>query len=147
MNDWFMLESRIVERITTLVPELRRVAAAMDLDGVMSQGQIVPACYIIYGGDEPVPGEPEDGDALLDQYWLVVLAVRAGVREESSSREAGLLLARIDAVLRGWRPLAAGVIEPFARSRSPAPLFEDGFGYFVLRYRARVTFALEVIES
>ncbi|MBF0273471.1 MAG: hypothetical protein HQL98_15590 [Magnetococcales bacterium] len=141
MDDLFALEPHLAERIAARVPELRRVAVAKDLAGVTSQGQIVPACYVVYGGDDPVPGELEEGEGLLDQYWLVVLAVHVGVREEPSNREAGLLLAKIDAALRGWRPPVDGTIEPLTRSRSPSPLFDDGYAYFALRYRARITLA------
>lgn len=81
---------------------------------------------------------PED-EILTDQYWLAVLAVKIPAQNEQLSREVGPLLMRIDACLRGWRPTGAGVIEPLIRVSSPSPLFEDGFAYFALRYRARIT--------
>ncbi|MEO5332149.1 MAG: hypothetical protein H7839_09010 [Magnetococcus sp. YQC-5] len=137
MNDLFAAEALIVNRIQTLVPELRKVVAVMDLDGVTSQGQITPAAYVIYGGDEPVPGiDQECGDLMLEQHWLAVLAMKM-TREESARMEAGKILITMDAALRGWQP-DENHASPLIRVRSPPPLFEDGFGYFALRYSTHI---------
>ncbi|MDP2431263.1 MAG: hypothetical protein Q8O33_04475 [Pseudomonadota bacterium] len=99
-----------------------------------------PAVFVGFDRELPAPAY-ESGDQVVQQRWLVVLAVRhAG--GATTGREvqtaAGPILPRLIKSLSGWRPLPE--VGPLFRIAAPAPAIVGGFGFFALAFSLTALF-------
>jgi hypothetical protein len=144
MQDYLALEEPLIERVRACCAAelgLRAVQGVADLEGVIAAGQRLPAVYVLYAGERVPAGEQSHrgGVAHVDQRWYVVLALR-NVRDTQHGsawrRDAGPMLAALNAALQGWR--AAPEFQPLQKTSAPAPMYTAGYGYFPLAYTARI---------
>jgi hypothetical protein len=145
LDDYLALEEPLVQRVRSAVPEFKAVVTAAELTAIEQMRQQTPAAIVVYDGDA-VPQTPEsearDGERQIAiQRWLVVIAVQ-NVRDTrggtSARREAGPLMSKTMAALKGWQPPVAGVRKLRRGDGVPGPAFDSGFGYFPLLFLARV---------
>lgn len=140
MEHLLVAERLIHCRLEERLPQEVAIMSAADLVGVSAQAQITPAIHILYDGYS-IADEIADGAiTMIEQRWLVVVAVR-NVRDNASGQatreDAGPLLSLVLSALLGWRPstehsaLKLGV--------APAPVYDAGFGYFPLTFSTRLT--------
>lgn len=132
MDDYFAAESPIRDRVRATVPGLKEVLPAVDTFAILERGQIAPAAFVLYSGDQ-VGDDNEDGAAqVVLQRWTVVLATRnvadphggAGHRDQ-----VGPWMADIAQALIGWRP-AEGFGQLRKTSTAVQPYYKDGYAYF-----------------
>lgn len=138
MDDYFALGTLIAARLRERVPELRAVLETADLGGAVGDSPATPSVYVAWGG-ESVPGdETRRAGAgalqMVEQHWLVVLAVYAPQGDAAPRREAGRLLWQINRALQGWVPGAEFCA--LSKGPTPAPLFDEGYGFFPLTFTA-----------
>ncbi len=136
MSDYLALEGLIIDRLKTEMPELRQVSGWSDYTSIEEIKLPTPCAYVIYQGDV-IQGDAGQGAAQrIEQQWGVVIVVRnvaqrsgVGIREE-----AGPLMARVLALLMGWKPIPTD--RPLRRMPSPPPEYSDRVGYFPLLFAA-----------
>jgi len=132
MDDYFAAEQPIIDRIRARVPELKEVLPAVDTFAVLERGQVTPAAFVLYSGDQ-VNDDREDGAAqVVVQRWTVVLATRnlADLHGGSDHRnQAGPWMATIAQGLIGWRP-ANGFGQLRKTSTAVQPYYQKGYAYF-----------------
>ena len=83
ITNYFAAEQAIVDRLKAEVPGIMKVYTPFDLQGVVESSQASPALHVVYSGDvvggtNPGPQAGAGAAKVVDQRWLVVLAVRAG---------------------------------------------------------------------
>lgn len=137
MNHHLGLEAMLIERLKCAVPEFRDVLGMADLAAMQESSQSTPAAHVIYQGDSiPASSEKSQVITLVEQTWLVVVAVRNArdTRGGSGAREeAGVLITDTIKALSGWNP--APELRPLVRVNAPRPGFNAGFAYFPLAFK------------
>jgi len=130
-HDYFWLEEPLIARIKAGMPELKKVGGAASLAFVKDEGQVTPSCHVLYMGDRVTPTKhPRGGNGKADfitQTWAAVLSVSFGDRKGDGSgarSKAGVLAARLLALISGWQPheLATPLLRVSGMSR---PTYED----------------------
>ncbi len=142
MDDYFVAERWIIDRLIDQVPELRAVEGAQSLNGVAASSRSSPMAAVIWGGETPLTGDNYrvGRGQIIDQQWMILLVVRnarnvgtgGGIRAE-----AGPLLIKINSALQNWKP--APGFGRLIKMATPGPRYEDGYGFFALRYSTRIT--------
>jgi hypothetical protein len=139
MNDLFVAQQLLVNRLTEQVNGLRLVQGLRDGAAVQERPGTTPAAYVLYDGQEV---RMQAGRAqVVDQKWLVMLVIRslrdttAPPTANSGRQDAGPLLIHLCRALLGWRPAAE--FGPLSLLNAPNPSFRDGFGYYPLRFATR----------
>ena len=137
MNDLFSAQPLIITRLSEQMSELHVVRGARDLASLRERSGRVPAAYVLYDGQEALIGA---GQAQrVAQKWLVVAVVRHArdlVFGQGERQEAGVLLLRICQTILGWQP--GPEHGALAMSHAPAPSFNEGFGFYPLRFMTRI---------
>ena len=143
--NYFEPETAIVARLTAEVVGITRIYTPFDLQGVVEASQASPALHVVYSGDV-VGGTgtgPQAGagsSKIVDQRWLVVLAVRTAAAQLQDTTEirtkAGELIPRILGALQGWQPVQW--MRPLARVSGPPAGFSSSFAYFPFLFEGRV---------
>lgn len=130
------LEPLLLERLRAVAPDGVPVFAAADLAGVEERQQFVPAIHLLYGGS--TPGSQVQGEALIEQTWIVVAADRssADVPAGTEARaRAGRVAAAALGALLGWVPEKG--TKPLDLIAAPPASYQNGFTYLPLAFRAR----------
>lgn len=139
-DDFFALETPIVDRLKSQVPELTSVTGLSNLAARPDDIIKPPAAYVMFygyasGGSKDT--ELQDGEQVITQQWLVDLVVKdMNLTHGTKARAtAGALLAKISSALRVWdaRPAKAS---PLVLTSGPMPeLDKDGFWSFPLLFK------------
>lgn len=134
--DYLALEAALIARLEAKVSGVKAVLPAAHLDGVIETKQVAPAIHVIYQGSRPNTGEGGSAgrgrSQIALQRWLFVVVVRnvsgdgSGVATRS---DAGPIIGHALEALQGWDAGIAG-FGPLHRAAEPAPLIQNGFGYF-----------------
>jgi hypothetical protein len=105
MDDMLAAESLIVARLQAALPDSVRVLTGTDPAITRSSGQLLPAVFVLFGGDEVVQAAGQRR-LRFGQRWEVSLAVRSvNDRAGTAAKDAaGPLLVQIHDALCGWRP-------------------------------------------
>lgn len=117
-----------------------RVFAASQMALIEERQQIVPALYVVFDGYEPVQAIAAGKIQQIEQTWTITVAVRNAYGQTSGEgvrADAEPLLELVLAALCGWKPSAE--FTGMALAPGGAPAFGDGFGYFPLHFRTRVS--------
>lgn len=146
ITNYFAAEQAIVARLTAEVPGILKVYTPFDLQGVVESSQASPALHVVYAGDV-VGGTgtgPQAGAGaakIVDQRWLVVLAVRTAAAQLQDTTDirtkAGEFIPRILGALQGWQPVEW--MRPLARISGPTAGYSSSFAYFPFLFEGRVT--------
>ncbi|MBF0262458.1 MAG: hypothetical protein HQL97_11580 [Magnetococcales bacterium] len=137
MNDLFVAEEPILERLRLRLPLARRVSGARDIKEIPAGSGATPALYLIFDGHAPLAhAGPEQA---FEQFWLVVVAVR-NVRDAQGGagerREAGPLLNAVCRALLGWSPGEG--FSPLRMVSTPGAHFTDEVALFPMRFATRL---------
>ncbi|MBF0098562.1 MAG: hypothetical protein HQM04_06960 [Magnetococcales bacterium] len=149
MNDLFVAQELLVNRLSEQVNGLRLVQGLRDGAAVQERPGTTPAAYVLYDGQEV---RMQAGRAqVVDQKWLVMLVIRslrdtstpqaAPQAANSGRQDAGPLLIHLCRALLGWRPAAE--FGALSLLNAPNPSFRDGFGYYPLRFATRTVIRAE----
>jgi len=132
-QDYLWLEDVLIERVKSVLPELKLVGPAASLIRAKDGAQVSPAAYVIYLGDEvggtrgnpsPTRGEMQ----FVTQLWAVALMVAYGDRKGDGAGArnlAGPLASRILTSVSGWQP--QGCQFPLKRRNGARPEYEGNF--------------------
>lgn len=146
ITDYFEAEEAIIARLTDKVPGIVKIYTPFDLQGVLESSQASPALHVVYAGDVvggtgPGPQVGAGAGKIVDQRWLVVLAVRtAGAQLQDTTairKKAGVLVPRVLDALQGWQPVQW--MRPLARVSGPSSGYSSSFAYFPFLFEGRVT--------
>ncbi|MBF0296681.1 MAG: DUF1834 domain-containing protein [Magnetococcales bacterium] len=137
MYDLFAAEPLILERLRQQMTAPRLVQGMRDREAVYTRTAVAPALYLVCDGQETRMGA--GNEQVVDQAWLVVLAVR-NARESDTGRaereEAGPLLGDLARALLGWRP--GPDHGPLRMAAAPGPVFGQGMAFFAMRFVTRL---------
>lgn len=143
--NYFEPEAAIVARLQAEVPGIIKIYTPFDLQGVVEGSQASPALHVVYSGDgvggaSPGPQAGAGTAKIVDQRWLVVLAVRTAAAQLQDTTEirtkAGELIPRILGALQGWQPVQW--MRPLARVSGPSSGYSSSFAYFPFLFEGRV---------
>ncbi len=146
ITDYFAAEKAIVDRLTAQVPGIVKIYTPFDLQGVIEASQASPALHVVYSGDVvggTGPGQQAGAGAskIVDQRWLVVLAVRTAAAQLQDTTDirtkAGALIPSVLGALQGWAPVQW--MRPLARISGPTAGYSSSFAYFPFLFEGRVT--------
>lgn len=141
LSDYLAASALIVDRLRDTVPGLRHVGAQTGLTALEQNTLAAPAVFVIYDGDRLGATAGYRAAQIVQQSWLVVLAVRNVADHASARNEAGELLAQILTALTGWEPSADH--GPLVREPAPRPEYSPGFGVYPLAFST----AIETVAS
>lgn len=137
MDDYFAAERLILDRLQGLSSHFRLIGSGRSLKDLPLHPGPVPALYLLYDGQ--IPYRMAGQEQAIDQRWLLVTVVRSA-REVASGTyermEAGPLLIQVCGRLLGWSP--SEIFGPLTLHTTPAPLIQEGFGYYPLGLTTRV---------
>lgn len=145
ITNYFAAEQAIVDRLKAEVPGIMKVYTPFDLQGVVESSQASPALHVVYSGDvvggtNPGPQAGAGAAKVVDQRWLVVLAVRTAAAQLQDTSEirtkAGVIVPAILDALQGWQP--AQWMRPLARVGGPTAGYSSSFAYFPFLFEGRV---------
>ncbi|MBF0291143.1 MAG: hypothetical protein HQK86_03205 [Nitrospinae bacterium] len=139
-DDFFALETLIIERVRSQVSELTSVKGLSNLAARPDDIVKPPVGYIMFYGYEAGGGKDTellDGEQVITQKWLVQLIVKDQdmTHGKQARVTAGVLLSKISAALRVWdgRPAKTS---PLTLVTGPLPeLDADGFWSFPLLFK------------
>jgi hypothetical protein len=142
ITNYFEAEDAIVQRIRESVPELKDVLTPFSVGDMVESSQPSPSVHVIYAGDVVPSGQAGQGASkLVDQRWLIVLAVRtpkAQLQHTSEIRTlAGPLVPKVLGCLQGWAPVSW--MRPLGRaSGGPSAGYSSSFAYFPFMFEGRI---------
>ncbi|WP_367154649.1 hypothetical protein [Methylomonas sp. HYX-M1] len=101
------LEQNIVLRIQSQVSGFITVGNASLLAGLRDIGPLLPGCFVVPGGGEPVsPGNPTDTPLLEQQEWDVIIIVPHQATDSANGLTEVVASGFMSAVLKalhGWK--------------------------------------------
>ena len=137
MKDLFSAQALIITQLTEQVPELRVVRGARDLPSIRERPGTTPAAYVLYDGQDAGVGAGRE--QVVEQKWLVVVVIR-NARDalfgQGERQEGGPVLLHICQPLLGWQP--GPEYGALSLIHTPAPSFNEGFGFYPLRFATRM---------
>ena len=145
ITNYFAAEQAIVDRLKAEVPGIMKVYTPFDLQGVVESSQASPALHVVYSGDvvggtNPGPQAGAGAAKVVDQRWLVVLAVRTAAAQLQDTSEirtkAGVIVPAILGALQGWQPVQW--MRPLARVSGPTAGYSSSFAYFPFLFEGRI---------
>ncbi len=132
-TDALWVAPHICERLRSEVTDLRAVYMADELDAEAKEPPQVPAAIVLLNDLRPPETNPLQRAALVEQDWLVMLAVRSLRKDKDRSRQAlGLLVTQTVRALQGWVP--AGSKRAFTWRRGPRPDYGVNTNFFPLLF-------------
>lgn len=139
--NYFDAEAAIIGRIRAQVPELKDVLSPFSVGDMVEASQPSPAVHVIYGGDNVTGNEAGNGARrIIDQRWLIVLAVRTPKAQLQNTTEirilAGELIPKIINALQGWA--ATEWMRPLVRVNGPSAGYSSSFAYFPFMFEGRI---------
>lgn len=140
--NYFEAEAAIVQKLAEAVPEATKVFTPFGIADMVESSQPSICLHVIYFGDKVTTQEVGQGSKnLVNQQWLVVLAVRspnAQLQDTQVIREtSGLIIPKILEALQGWQPVTW--MRPLVRSSSPvAAGYSAAFAYFPFMFEGRI---------
>lgn len=134
-NNYFDIEEKLVDAVTCAMgTDIKAVYTPFNVSDMVESSQVTPAVHIIYAGDT-IPGAEAGKNvaALVQQRWLVVLAVRHANAQLQDTRqirsEAGPLILKLLRGLKGIKLTEVG--RPLQRIAGAPPVgYSSSFSYF-----------------
>ena len=142
ITNYFEAEEAIVQRIRESVPELKDVLTPFSVGDMVESSQPSPSVHVIYAGDVVTGNEAGHSTRrVIDQRWLVVLAVRTPKAQLQHTTEirtlAGPRVPKVLGCLQGWAPVSW--MRPLGRaSGGPSAGYSSSFAYFPFMFEGRI---------
>lgn len=140
--DYFEPERNIVSRLKEVVTEVNQVFTPFSLADMLEASQPNSCLHVIYAGDK-VPRSEGIGNNtgnIIDQQWLIVLAMRLASAQLQNTSEiralAGPIIPKVIGALQGWSP--AVWMRPLRRVPNPAAGYSSAFAYFPFMFEGRI---------
>jgi hypothetical protein len=140
--DYFAAETAIVARLQERVTAVdsAHVFTPFSVDGMLESSQPALCLHVVYSGDVVTASENGRTKSLVDQRWLVILAVRsakAQLRDTSDIRAvAGPVITTVLDALQGWAP--GEWMRPLGRVSGPPAGYSAAFAYFPFMFQGRI---------
>lgn len=129
----------IQARLVDQVPELREVLLLDEIDPKVNGPRQTPAAVVLLDRMSPT-AEPQRAHAVVQQDWIVALAVRSAAPDANrNSAAAGVLIPQVVRALQGWAP--PGQLRAFAWRPGMRPNYGRDVTYWPL------TFSLQVVTA
>ena len=129
----------IQARLVDQVPALREVLLLDEIDPKINGPRQMPAAVVLLDRMSPT-ADAQRHQALVQQDWIVALAVRSAARDaDRNSAQAGPLIPQIVKALQGWA--APGQLRAFAWRPGMRPNYGRDATYWPL------TFSLQVVTA
>ena len=137
--NYFNAEAAIIERLKELLPQVK-VLTPFSIGDMIESSQPSPAIHVIYGGDQ-VAGESNNGTkSVIDQRWMIVLAVRtpkAQLQHTADIRTmAGEIVPTLLKALQGWQPIPE--MRKLVRVNGPPAGYSSSFAYFPFLFEGQL---------
>lgn len=149
LEQFFELETLLVDRLKEKAAEGVKTLTAADLAGVELNQQHTPSYHVIYGGYRIVDSAAGGSKQLIEQRWFVVTATRNARTQISGTagrQEAGVLFTTALRALLGWLP-GPGYTR-LALGTGGSPSFKaGGYSYYPLVVTSRFTVTGETTRS
>lgn len=129
----------LVERLRDQVPGLRLVQLLDELDPKTNAPRQVPAAVVLLDSMGPVDPQPMRLHAVVQQDWLVALAVRGvGPEADRNSAQIGALIPAVVKALQGWAPGGEQQLRSFAWRPGLRPNYGRDLSYWPLLFSLQV---------
>ncbi|MBF0193483.1 MAG: hypothetical protein HQL71_02955 [Magnetococcales bacterium] len=138
MNNYFAAEALILNQLKNLENEFKLISTTRSLKELINHPSPTPALFLIYDGQEPFMAAGKE--QVVDQQWLLVIVVRCARQTAAGAYErleAGPLINTIATALIGWQP--NNDFGPLALTTAPGPVYNNGYGYYQVRFSTRFT--------
>ncbi|TAN49044.1 MAG: hypothetical protein EPN21_13240 [Methylococcaceae bacterium] len=131
LNNLYVLEPLIIERLASQVLGLKTVASGSILAGVQDIAKYCPAAFVLAGPSEPAGDTQKGAVQVIKQMWQVTVAV-ANIRDpndiNTTAMQAGPLQLGVINALKGWLPPT--LTHALRFDGCGLPYFEVGYGEF-----------------
>jgi len=139
-TDALWLGPHICTRLREQVPELREVFVLDDLVPGQNDPKHDPAAVVLLDSLVPPGSDPLQSQALAEQGWLVLLAVRSVRKDGDRNRQLlGPLVTQTVRAMQGWCP--PGSKRAFTWRRGPRPDYGKDISYFPLLFNIQMVAA------
>lgn len=139
-TDALWLGPHICTRLRAEVPALRDALVLDDLVPGQNDPKQDPAAVVLLDSLVPPGSDPQQSQALAEQGWLVLLAVRSARKEGDRNRALlGPLVTQTVRALQGWVP--PGSKRGFTWRRGPRPDYGANVSYFPLLFTIQMVAA------
>lgn len=129
----------IQARLVDQVPELRLVLLLDEIDTKLNAPKQMPAAVVLLDRMSPA-ADTQRGQVLVQQDWLVALAVRSAARDaDRNSAQVGPLIPKVVKALQGWVP--TGQLRAFAWRPGTRPNYGRDNTYWPLMFSLQVVTA------
>ncbi len=139
-TDALWLGPHICTRLRAEVPELREAFVLDDLVPGQNEPKQDPAAVVLLDSLVPPGSDPQQSQALAEQGWLVLLAVRSVRKDGDRYRQLlGPLVTKTVRAMQGWQP--PGSNRAFTWRRGPRPDYGKDISYFPLLFSIQMVAA------
>jgi hypothetical protein len=139
LADYLSASNLIIDRIRAAVPGVVSVLPARDLANVVESTLQSPSVFVVYDGDRLSDTGGRGQAQVIQQRWLVVLAVRNARQADGGAglaADAGPLITDLLQALQGWQP--SPDFRPLIRVASPKPGYSPAFAYYPLAFECQI---------
>lgn len=136
-DDALWLGPHICTRLREQLPELRDAFVLDDLVPGANDPRQDPAAVVLLDGMRPPGSDPLQQQALTEQDWLVLLAVRSVRSDGDRARQLlGPLVSKAVRAMQGWVPPQSK--RAFTWRRGPRPDYGASISYFPLLFTIQI---------
>lgn len=130
-----VIQARLIDQ----VPELRMVLLLDEIDPKLNAPKQMPAALVLLNRMSP-NSDPQRGQALVQQDWIVALVVSSAAREgDRTNVQVGPLIPQVVKALQGWAP--PGQLRAFAWRPGTRPNYGRDNTYWPLMFSLQVVTA------
>ena len=133
------IETALIERLESGIPNLRGVLSGDDLAALAEKGPPTPCLCVLLQDYQVIDTRSDGRMAQVRQTWIVVAVVKSvapglagGAAIRQARLRAGTLLDAVAHLLMGFRP--DGGDGPLLLATAPPPLFQEGTAYLALAF-------------
>ncbi len=140
LDDFLILEERLVKRIEQQVPELvNHVRMVNRIEDIVQRA--APITLWIMPGVTAIEADRSGRAFDCNQRWSLLLVVRnasQGLDKRPARIQAGPIISRLFDTLAGWHPGAPfGILRPVT---APSPFFEPGLFFYPMEFETHFAF-------
>ncbi|MEW8253770.1 MAG: hypothetical protein AB2747_05410 [Candidatus Thiodiazotropha taylori] len=138
LNNLFLIEQQLIERVRDNMPSLKTVASASVVSSKTDIKTLCDGVFLIPGAGD---AQSQSGSVALDQQWTVIVAVRSNFDPadiDTTAIQGGDLCAQVIQLLHDWSPTGEYFNMQFAGHGNA--YFGAGYGEFPLYFNVKSVF-------